>query len=312
MSYEYEDINIDSARCFFDLILEENIFSPRSTFDVVERDFSRYIFRGQSDISWELKPLAHRAHVDFSKFTPQPPGPLRENVHEYLALHVHAEFSVIRYFLEAADSVGIPTPLDYDSLKVHDYIFEKYNDGDLSWVGDDFPNRRYYPSMAMAQHYGAPTRLLDWTQSPLIAAFFAAEKASSIANERKSSDTISIICLSRHLIDKIDDIEYVPAPRAGNSFLCAQKGCFTLIKTANSYFEKNFKWPDLESVISNSGVSKSLAKPPFLRINIPSSEADELLRLLYRFGISKLTLMPSLQNASDDFNYKRNLWGKVR
>ena len=309
----YDETRFGTAKELIDFIesYESEGFRTDGKFEATSTGRGGHIFRGQSNSTWELIPAVFRNLTNsphpLSDFAAQLPGIFdkKTDKHQWLKRQLHAELWSVSEFLNTADKLGIETPINYfQTIKAIDNNI--YGDKEENSI-QDFPPIKIIEGIALAQHHGIPTRLIDWTESPLIACFFAAYEASSLISDenRVNSADIAIFCFNIRHLSRSNKIVQVEAARHRNNFLRQQKGLFTYIPKANSYLIKNGSWPSLEDIISeeNSGYLKKLI--------LPSSQADELLRILFDYDITKYHLMPTLDNIAHSHSYIAKLWPRL-
>ena len=119
-----------------------------------------------------------------------------------------AEFETIRIFFKLADFSGLPVPEDNQRLRsiLHGSTnLESIRE--LDHAGEGWPPRSLWSLLALGQHHGVPTRLLDWSRKPLTAAYFAAVDAArwlkdgALTGQRNATE-IAIWALSARDLNK--------------------------------------------------------------------------------------------------------------
>jgi hypothetical protein len=151
--------------------------------------------------------------------------------------------------------------------------------------------------LALAQHHGLPTRLLDWTTNPLVALFFAFQEKDDNIKQRK----VWILAIKKEeLADCKKTTPFTISktvafkPNHITQRLISQNGWFTVHK-----FNINTK----RFVKLNEN---KLYKDQVFDLTINNKAREEILTRLDVLGINEFTLFPGLDGLSKYLIWKKS------
>ncbi|MHC6203637.1 FRG domain-containing protein [Breznakiellaceae bacterium SP9] len=275
------------------------------------------VYRGHSDSDWTLTPAALRSDsiTKMNSLCANFPNSLGSvscaGTQENKDL-LMVELQLLKNFYITANMYGLALP-EFDifsrvpNVNLLDFFVSKFFDN-WSWYYDS----KLENIAALAQHYGVPTRMLDWSYDLDVALYFAAKGAINniMNNTIPKSNNTAIFLMGPDLGAAYPEMQIITPQYAQNPNLRAQRGLFVYwrnlmkedIRFHRLSLDKHIEEDPPEHMQSrvNKDRFNLWGKGKILKFNIPYSEIHIIWHYLLNKGCSASKYFPGYQSVAEE------------
>lgn len=215
------------------------------------------------------------------------------------------EMNALMKFLNYSDKLGLKIPIKQDVRELIEHDIRRKFNHESFWPDEDF-----YELISLGQHYGIPTRALDWSYDYKVSLYFTVKNILDNNYTSKEKPKNGILWafnyknFDRHLFTQGKHYHtcYYRPEYNSNPNLNAQKGLFTFV--IKDFYENSFEPFDkyIEKILEIFNYQRKILHEDelaFYKFIIPEEIKPDILNELYLEGYSEGYLFPGYKGVSE-------------